>query len=165
MRVVPENLYVDDKGTGVREFRVMRIDRYQVTDWESFNQANGKSQVRVIGDNLTLAQANEMAAMYGAAYAGSLVNGIDDTPKAERSAVTVELDASYLKEVLVKLLHEFDIEALVSRFLAWPLPTSVRPDGIDGDPHRSGTNLLTADEARQMLKYLLHDPIKAAIPE
>lgn len=52
-----------------------------------------------------------------------------------------------------------DINKLVDRFLAWPLPATVcadlcatRPDY----PHqRVGTNLLTADEARQMLEHVL----------
>ena len=52
------------------------------------------------------------------------------------------------------------IKMLVDRFLMWPLPKSVRSDlcvtkGY-GFP-RSGTNLLTADEARQMIEYLLSD--------
>lgn len=85
MRIVPENLYVDDKGTGVREFRVRRMDRYQVTDWESFNGANGKKGVRVVAENLTLAQANEIAAALGAAHPGSLVNGMD--PPSETNAL------------------------------------------------------------------------------
>lgn len=49
------------------------------------------------------------------------------------------------------------IKALVDRFLAWPLPKSVRSDlcVTEEYPHpRSGTNLLTADEARQMFEYL-----------
>lgn len=50
------------------------------------------------------------------------------------------------------------IDALVNRFLAWNLPDSVCSDPcvtIPRYPLRSGTNLLTADEARQMIKYLL----------
>jgi hypothetical protein len=51
-------------------------------------------------------------------------------------------------------------EEMVTRFLNWPLPKSVRPDPCVMDteyPHRIGTNLLTADEARQMLEYVLRD--------
>lgn len=50
------------------------------------------------------------------------------------------------------------IDAMVDRFLSWPLPNSVRADLIatqQGKPHRSGTNLLTAVEARQMIEYVL----------
>jgi len=51
------------------------------------------------------------------------------------------------------------IKALVDRFLAWPLPKSVASDQCVTNPNyehsRSGTNLLTADEARQMIEHLL----------
>lgn len=50
-------------------------------------------------------------------------------------------------------------DALVDRFLAWPLPRSVCSDLCVTDRGynfpRTGTNLLTQDEARQMLDYLL----------
>lgn len=44
---------------------------------------------------------------------------------------------------------------MVDRFLTWPVPADVYPDGIAGEPGRTGTNLLTADQARQMLEYVL----------
>lgn len=49
------------------------------------------------------------------------------------------------------------IAALVNRFLAWGLPKSVASDLCVTMPAegRSGTNLLTADEARQMIEHLL----------
>lgn len=46
-------------------------------------------------------------------------------------------------------------EDLVNRFLAWPVPASVHPDGTPGQPGRTGTNLLTAIEARAMLEHVL----------
>jgi hypothetical protein len=49
-------------------------------------------------------------------------------------------------------------EEMVTRFLNWKLPASVLPDPCVMDtayPHRIGTNLLTADEARQMLEHVL----------
>jgi len=53
-------------------------------------------------------------------------------------------------------------QELVGRFLAWPLPRTVSSDGCATNPNyphdRSGTNLLTADEARQMIEYLLEEP-------
>lgn len=58
-----------------------------------------------------------------------------------------------LRERLEKAIPE-----LVNRFLAWPLPESVCSDPCAterGYPHRSGTTLLTADEARQMLEHIL----------
>lgn len=50
------------------------------------------------------------------------------------------------------------ISRLVEQFLAWPLPESVCSDPCvceRGHPRRSGTNLLTANEAEQMIKHLL----------
>lgn len=50
------------------------------------------------------------------------------------------------------------IDKLVDAFVAWPLPESVCSDPcatMKGYPNRSGTNLLTAVEARQMFEYLL----------
>lgn len=44
---------------------------------------------------------------------------------------------------------------LVNRFLTWPVPASVCPDGVPGQPGRTGTNLLSAAEARQMLEHVL----------
>lgn len=56
------------------------------------------------------------------------------------------------------------VKKLVDRFLAWPLPKSVCSDTCATDkdyPHpRIGTNLLTADEARQMLEHVL-EPLLA----
>ncbi len=47
------------------------------------------------------------------------------------------------------------IDELVNRFLAWPVPADVYPDGAPGKPGRTGTNLLTAQQAREMLEYVL----------
>lgn len=54
-------------------------------------------------------------------------------------------------------MTEEDKNILVSRFLAWELPKSVCSDLCVTKrdyPNRSGTNLLTADEARAMIDYL-----------
>lgn len=56
-------------------------------------------------------------------------------------------------------------DALVDRFLSWPVPASVYPDGTPGQPGRTGTNLLSAPEARAMLAHVLapsapHDPLR-----
>ncbi len=51
-----------------------------------------------------------------------------------------------------------NIDELVNRFLAWPLPNSVCSDLCatkQGYPGRSGTTLLSATETRQMLEYVL----------
>lgn len=47
------------------------------------------------------------------------------------------------------------LDVLVDRFLTWPVPASVYPDGIPGRPGRTGTNLLSAIEAREMLRHVL----------
>jgi hypothetical protein len=52
-------------------------------------------------------------------------------------------------------------EEMVTRFLTWPLPASVCADEvatIPNRPHRTGTTLLTAIEARQMLEHVLNGP-------
>lgn len=51
-----------------------------------------------------------------------------------------------------------DIAEMVNRFLGWPLPLTVCSDlcaTMQGIKHRSGTNLLNADEAKAMLEYVL----------
>jgi hypothetical protein len=50
------------------------------------------------------------------------------------------------------------IDSLVDKFLSWPLPESVCSDLCVTEydtKGRIGTNLLTADEARQMLEHVL----------
>ena len=59
------------------------------------------------------------------------------------------------------------LSTVVDRFLAWPLPETFNPDGgisfeplgNKGTPHEyrrtpTGTNLLTGEEAKQMVEYL-----------
>ncbi len=52
-------------------------------------------------------------------------------------------------------------DEMVDRFLSWPLPKSVCADGCATHPDyphpRSGTNLLTAIEARAMLEHVMSD--------
>lgn len=51
-----------------------------------------------------------------------------------------------------------DIDSMVSRFLAWPLPANVCADlcaTMPGEPYRSGTNLLSGEQAKVMLEYVL----------
>jgi hypothetical protein len=58
-----------------------------------------------------------------------------------------------------------DIDTLVNRFLAWPLPRSVCSDAcvsMPDYPHRCGTNLLTADEAKAMFQHCLGAHASAA---
>lgn len=48
------------------------------------------------------------------------------------------------------------VKIMVDRFLSWPLPQSVAADLCATDPNylhsRTGTNLLTADQAREMFE-------------
>lgn len=66
------------------------------------------------------------------------------------------------------VLKSLALDQMVDRFLAWPLPDSVRSDTcvtmVGGDLYRSGTNLLTADEARAMFEYVLNEAGRA-VPE
>lgn len=47
------------------------------------------------------------------------------------------------------------LPALVDRFLTWPVPADVYPDGTPGQPGRTGTNLLSAPHAEAMLRHVL----------
>lgn len=49
----------------------------------------------------------------------------------------------------------YPLDALVDRFLTWPVPADVYPDGTPGQPGRTGTNLLSAPQARAMLEHVL----------
>lgn len=46
-------------------------------------------------------------------------------------------------------------DAMVQRFLQWPVPAHIYPDGTPGQPGRIGTNLLDAVTARDMLAHVL----------
>ena len=52
-------------------------------------------------------------------------------------------------------------EEMVTRFLTWPVPADVYPDGTPGQPGRNGTNLLTAEQAKAMLAHVLRDQLPA----
>ncbi len=59
-------------------------------------------------------------------------------------------------------MDDEQIKTLVDRFLAWPLPESVCCDRcatMPNYPNRSGTSLLTANEARQMFEHLFREPV------
>ncbi len=51
---------------------------------------------------------------------------------------------------------------LVNRFLTWPVPADVHPDGTPGQPGRTGTNLMTAQQAEAMLTHVLGDVLAEA---
>lgn len=55
------------------------------------------------------------------------------------------------------------IQRLVDKFLSWPLPESVCSDLCvtkPGLPNRIGTNLLNAEETRQMLEHVVGPELK-----
>ncbi len=60
---------------------------------------------------------------------------------------------------------EPDLNKLVDRFLSWKLPVTVFSDGVPGDPQRTGTNLLSADEALQMFVHVLFNHDVQDVPE
>lgn len=45
---------------------------------------------------------------------------------------------------------------MAQRFLTWPVPAEVYPDGTPGQPGRTGTNLLNASQAEDMLDHVLN---------
>ena len=61
-------------------------------------------------------------------------------------------------EDVAAVVQQRIVSRLVDKFLSWPLPEGVCSDPCAcerGYPHRSGTNLLTATEAEQMIRHLL----------
>jgi hypothetical protein len=65
-------------------------------------------------------------------------------------------------ETGMKLPKRSTVDEMVDRFLSWKLPGDFAPDaGIDFIPHHNtafwpvGTNLFTADQAREMITHML----------
>ena len=88
----------------------------------------------------------------------------DDTLEEDAQRRISEVADALAAQALTNELTEADLSAMVDRFLAWPLPDSVSSDVCvsvreygkeEGWPPRCGTNLLTADEARQMLTHVI----------
>lgn len=88
----------------------------------------------------------------------------------------IEIDSRLENERIMAVTTENDmsktmIDKMVDRFLGWKLPKYVAPDaGISLKPAKPnsydepgwwpvGTNLLTADQAREMVKYMLADAL------
>lgn len=92
----------------------------------------------------------------------SLNDELNDCLSADGPAdIASELQKQYslLRKVATHLAAPaVDIDAMVNSFLGWPLPQSVLPDlcVMNQDyPTRSGTNLLTAVEAKAMFQHCL----------
>ncbi len=47
------------------------------------------------------------------------------------------------------------VTEIAERFMGCPVPVTCRPDGTNGDPMRSGTNLLSVIEAKEMFSRVL----------
>lgn len=71
------------------------------------------------------------------------------------AAIAVAACESFDRRVGNYVCDSCKIDELVNRFLTWPVPADVYPDGTPGKPGRSGTNLLTAQQAKDMLTHVL----------
>jgi len=60
-----------------------------------------------------------------------------------------------LGEPVAMVSGGLDPDLLVNRFLQWPVPAHIHPDGTPGQPGRTGTNLLDAVTAGDMLRHVL----------
>lgn len=69
-------------------------------------------------------------------------------------------------------VHNYEeeiIKSAVDKFLAWHLPDDFFPDGgivrnvVKGAAPLTGTNLLTAEQAREMFEYVLGDSVAALL--
>lgn len=75
---------------------------------------------------------------------------------ARSQAVTKACEALWLLEgYALRTRLAGPTDAQVGRFLAWPVPAEVYPDGTPGQPGRTGTNLLSAPQAADMLRHVL----------
>jgi hypothetical protein len=82
-------------------------------------------------------EANRMEAIMNKAYLGGLVEALNEPTT-----------------------KEVDVERMVDRFLQWRLPEYFSPDGGISYEYNSldrptGTNLLTATQAKEMLEFIL----------
>lgn len=55
-------------------------------------------------------------------------------------------------------------EDMVTRFLTWQVPADVYPDGVPGEVGRTGTNLMTADQAHEMLTHVVPSCVTVPSP-
>lgn len=96
------------------------------------------------------------------------------SPRTDDTAVEQEIQAKGLTaprvrpaDIEANIASEFYFTALdgmlgvtvrsgesVNRFLTWPVPADVYPDGTPGQLGRIGTNLLNAPQARAMLEHV-----------
>lgn len=67
---------------------------------------------------------------------------------------TITLPSSVMTSLAVAMNGQA-LDALVTNFLTWPVPADVYPDGTPGQEGRTGTNLLSAPQAKAMLQHVL----------
>lgn len=69
------------------------------------------------------------------------------------------------RKMVEQPIANINIETMVDRFLSWRLPLSVSADVCAtkyGTENRFGTNLLNADEARQMIEHVVKNKVALA---
>lgn len=95
---------------------------------------------------------NQQAAALEAEIQSKGLTALRVTPTDVEAAIASEYFFTAANGVLGASI---DRGAAVDRFLGWPVPPSVYPDGVPGAPGRTGTNLLSASEASDMLEHVL----------
>lgn len=143
----------------MKEFRVKRVDRWIVTEWEDYRGGN----VRQLAEVPNVAMANEIAEAFGLADPEALVNLGHDAP-----------DVSYGLPLAARADQNAQIKRMVERFLSWRLPENFDPDGgisftptfneQTAHPMRHeplGTNLLDYTQAEAMVRHILEGPPSA----
>jgi len=82
---------------------------------------------------------------------------------ARSQMVEYAIERNKAEQNLQLAIGALEIKSLVDKFLAWKLPTTCRPDPYPPESphaqHNSGTNLLTADEAKQLFEYLFGETL------
>lgn len=116
-------------------------------------------------DLAAVVAAGDKSAAPFAAIALEILRLRESLAQENRSAAHAQQVAQAQAEEIKRLREAAEsqqfhsIAELVDRFLSWPLPETVSSDPCVTVPasagKRSGTNLLTADEARQMLEHVI----------
>jgi hypothetical protein len=106
---------------------------------------------------LTTPAASAQLSYDDAAFERGRLQGMEQERALWKLSAEAQADGSYAPAEPAQAQGE-DMEKMAARFLTWPVPASVYPDGTPGKPGRTGTNLLSAPEAREMLAYVLATP-------
>lgn len=127
-----------------------------------------------VADNNFLNHTNPSGGGWGYCVFGKVVHGFDvvdkiamvktgnkgpygDVPQEdiiiEKAVLAEQSDVVASPVVAAKEVSKLD--QLTERFLAWPVPADCFPDGTPGQPGRTGTNLLSHAQAKEMLTFVL----------